>query len=93
MLARILLLIAALIAAPASAETILVHPGHLITDAAKPIASATTGAAKLRGVEGEIGRIAPGCSADLIAVDGGPLKDVRILEHVDYVMVKGRTAP
>lgn len=54
------------------------------------IASATTGAARLLGMEREIGRIAPGFSADLIAVGGDPLRDVRALEHVDYVMVRGK---
>jgi imidazolonepropionase-like amidohydrolase len=38
----------------------------------------------------QIGRIAPGFSADLIAVTGDPLRDVRALEHVDYVMVRGK---
>ena len=60
---------------------------------AEAIASATTGAAKLLGLEREIGRIAPGYSGDLIAVSGDPLKNVRVLEHVDYVMVKGRPIP
>ncbi|HEY5721115.1 MAG TPA: amidohydrolase family protein [Allosphingosinicella sp.] len=58
---------------------------------AEAIASATTGAAKLLDLEGQIGRIAPGYSADLIAVSGDPLSDVRALEHVDYVMVRGKT--
>jgi imidazolonepropionase-like amidohydrolase len=57
---------------------------------AEAIASATTGAARLLGMEGEVGRIAPGYSADLIAVSGDPLRDVRALEHVDYVMVRGK---
>jgi imidazolonepropionase-like amidohydrolase len=42
-------------------------------------------------MEREVGRIAPGYSADLIAVDGDPLRDVRALEKVDYVMVRGKT--
>jgi len=57
---------------------------------AEAIASATTGAARLLDLEREVGRIAPGYSADLIAVDGDPLRDVRALEHVDYVMVRGK---
>ncbi len=58
---------------------------------AEALASATTGAARLLGLENEIGRIAPGFSADLIAVAGDPLADVRALEKVDYVMIRGRT--
>jgi imidazolonepropionase-like amidohydrolase len=57
---------------------------------AEAIASATTGAAKLIDLETEVGRIAPGYSADLIAVTGDPLQNVRVLEKVDYVMVRGR---
>ncbi|HEX8534502.1 MAG TPA: amidohydrolase family protein [Allosphingosinicella sp.] len=58
---------------------------------AEAIASATTAAAKLLDMEGQIGRIAPGYSADLIAVSGDPLQNVRALEKVDFVMVRGRT--
>ncbi|HEX8481280.1 MAG TPA: amidohydrolase family protein [Allosphingosinicella sp.] len=57
---------------------------------AEAIASATTGAARLLGMEREVGRIAPGFSADLIAVDGDPLRDVRVLERVGFVMVRGK---
>jgi imidazolonepropionase-like amidohydrolase len=57
---------------------------------AEAIASATTGAARLLGMEREVGRIAPGYSADLIAVGGDPLRDVRALEKVEYVMVRGK---
>jgi imidazolonepropionase-like amidohydrolase len=57
---------------------------------AEAIASATTGAARLLGLENEIGRIAPGFSADLIAVSGDPLADVRVLERVEFAMVRGR---
>jgi imidazolonepropionase-like amidohydrolase len=69
--------------------------GQLVTLAgmspAEAIASATTAAAKLIDMENELGRIAPGYSADLIAVTGDPLENVRVLEKVDYVMVRGRT--
>ncbi|MCK0127425.1 amidohydrolase family protein [Erythrobacter sp. F6033] len=54
------------------------------------LASATTVAAEILGMENEIGRIAPGFSADLIAVDSNPLADVTVLEDVDFVMVRGR---
>jgi imidazolonepropionase-like amidohydrolase len=54
------------------------------------LASATTGAAEVLGMENEIGRIAPGFSADIIAVKGNPLEDVSVLENVDWVMVRGR---
>lgn len=54
------------------------------------LASATTVAAQVIGLEKEIGRLAPGYSADIIAVDGNPLADVAVLEHVDWVMVRGR---
>ncbi len=59
---------------------------------AQALASATTGAARLLNLESEIGRIAPGMSADLIAVDGDPLTDIRVLERVAFAMVRGRPA-
>jgi len=52
--------------------------------------SATLDAAELLGMENEIGRLAPGYSADLIAVADDPLTDIRALEAVDYVMVRGQ---
>ena len=54
------------------------------------LASATTVAAEVLGLENEIGRIAPGFSADIIATEGNPLADVSVLENVDFVMVRGR---
>lgn len=54
------------------------------------LASATTMAARVLGLENEIGRIAVGYSADLIAVHGNPLDDATVLEAVDWVMVRGR---
>lgn len=59
---------------------------------AQALASATTGAARLLGMESEVGRIASGLSADLIAVDGDPLTDIRVLERVAFAMVRGRPA-
>ena len=47
-------------------------------------------AAEVLGMENEIGKLAPGYSADIIAVKGNPLDNVRVLEDVDWVMVRGR---
>ena len=55
-------------------------------------ASATTVAAQVLQMEDEIGRLAPGYSADMIAVAGNPLEDVTVLEDVNWVMVRGRIA-
>lgn len=52
--------------------------------------AATVNAADLLGLADEIGTIAPGKSADIIAVSGDPLADVRILKNVDFVMAQGR---
>lgn len=54
------------------------------------LAAATTSAAEVLGMGSEIGRLAPGYSADIIAVDGDPTQDARTLEKVDWVMVRGR---
>ncbi|WP_338447394.1 amidohydrolase family protein [Pelagerythrobacter marensis] len=54
------------------------------------LASATTVAAEVLEMENEIGRLAPGYSADIIAVAGNPLEDATVLETVDWVMVRGR---
>jgi imidazolonepropionase-like amidohydrolase len=40
-------------------------------------------------MKGEIGVIAPGAFADIVAVKGDPLKDVTELEHVRFVMHDG----
>ena len=56
------------------------------------LASATTVAAKALSMESEIGRLAPGMSADMIAVSGDPLADVTVLEKIEWVMVRGRVA-
>ncbi len=54
------------------------------------LASATSVAARVLGMENSIGRIAVGYSADLIAVEGNPLNDVTVLENVGWVMARGR---
>ena len=53
------------------------------------IQSATLVNARLFGLEDEIGRIAPGFRADLIAVADNPLEDIETLERVVFVMKGG----
>ncbi len=53
------------------------------------IRSATSRAAEMLGMQGELGVIAPGAYADLIAVAGDPLKDVNELRRVRFVMKNG----
>jgi imidazolonepropionase-like amidohydrolase len=54
------------------------------------IQSATINAATLIGKPEEFGSIAPGKYADIIAVSGDVLADVRVLEHVAFVMKEGK---
>ncbi len=57
------------------------------------IASATHVAAKLLKLEGRIGTVAPGAYADLVVVDGDPLKDLALLtrqgRHIPLIMKGG----
>ncbi|MDB5457750.1 MAG: amidohydrolase [Caulobacter sp.] len=53
------------------------------------IRAATVNAADHFSLSAEIGSLAPGKAADLIAVAGDPLKDVTELQHVRFVMKGG----
>jgi imidazolonepropionase-like amidohydrolase len=59
-------------------------------DPMQAIISVTSLAAESLGLEDRIGGIAPGREADLIAVDGDPLKDITALRRVVFVMKGGR---
>jgi imidazolonepropionase-like amidohydrolase len=54
------------------------------------IQAATVNAADHFSLSAEIGSITAGKSADIIAVNGDPLTNVRELESVDFVMAKGK---
>jgi imidazolonepropionase-like amidohydrolase len=53
------------------------------------IQAATVNAADLLGWPGKAGSLEPGAWADIVAVDGDPLKDVTTLERVKFVMKGG----
>jgi imidazolonepropionase-like amidohydrolase len=56
----------------------------------KAIQAATSNAADLLGHSTEFGSIKPGKYADIIAVTGDPLTDIRLLENVQFVMKDGK---
>jgi imidazolonepropionase-like amidohydrolase len=47
-------------------------------------------AAESLNMQNEIGAVAPGMQADIIAVDGDPLKDITAVRRVVFVMKGGR---
>jgi imidazolonepropionase-like amidohydrolase len=53
------------------------------------IQTATTRAAELLEMQGKLGVIAPGAYADVIAVNDDPLRDVKVLKNVTFVMKDG----
>jgi imidazolonepropionase-like amidohydrolase len=58
----------------------------------KPLAAvraATSGDARLFGVEGKLGSLEAGKLADVIAVAGDPARDIHAMEHVVFVMKDG----
>lgn len=58
-------------------------PMHTIT-------AATSLSAESLGMGNQIGRIAPGYQADIIAVYGDPLKDITAVRRVGFVMKRGK---
>jgi len=57
--------------------------------AMEAIKSATMNAADLLGIADRIGSIEKGKSADIIAVNGDPLKDIKVLSSMNFVMKEG----
>ena len=58
--------------------------------AMQAIQAATSNAADLIGHSSELGSIKPGKYADIIAVAGDPLADIRLLEDIKFVMKDGK---
>ncbi len=65
-----------------------------MTEAGMPameaLKSATVNAAEVLGQTAVLGSLAPGKYADVIAVQGNPLTDMRVMEKVVFVMKEGR---
>ncbi len=58
---------------------------------AQALGTATTNAAALLRLPNKLGKIAPGYFADIVAVDGDPLRDINvIINRVKWVMKGGR---
>lgn len=56
----------------------------------KAIQTATLNAAQLFGQEGKIGELKAGAFADIIAIKGDPLKDIKLLQKINWVMKDGK---
>jgi len=55
------------------------------------LAAATTTGAALLGMQATLGKVAPGYFADLVAVQGDPLSDIKVvIDHVLWVMKDGK---
>ncbi|MCC2979461.1 MULTISPECIES: metal-dependent hydrolase family protein [unclassified Sphingomonas] len=66
---------------------------YLVTAGVKPmdaIMMGTRNAAELLGKSGEVGSIQKGRYADIVAVEGDPLQDIKILQSVRFVMKGGK---
>ena len=53
------------------------------------IQAATKVGAEALGIEAEVGQVAPGYSADIVAVTRDPLTDIHALDAVEFVMKQG----
>jgi len=69
------------------------HEFSLMTENGLPAAQAlmagTANGADLLGVADQVGTLAPGKSADIVAVSGNPLVDIKTTEHPLFVMKEG----
>jgi imidazolonepropionase-like amidohydrolase len=66
--------------------------GYMVRFGMSPIdaiQAATSKAAELLDVKGELGVIAPGAYADIVAVSGDPLTNMDALKEVAFVMKDG----
>ena len=74
-------------------EPIAQEFGYMVKFGMSPmdaIKSATSRAAELLDMQGQLGEIRADALADIVAVDGDPLTDLKELEHVSFVMKDGK---
>ena len=58
---------------------------------AQALRTATVTGAEMLGMEASLGVLAPGYYADIVAVEGDPLRDIQVvIEHVKWVMKAGQ---
>ena len=55
----------------------------------KTIKAATIDTAKLLKIDDTLGSISVGKIADLVAVNGDPIKDISVMESINFVMKEG----
>ncbi|MCZ7570485.1 MAG: amidohydrolase family protein [Ardenticatenaceae bacterium] len=72
---------------PVEVEYLVTYGGLTAMEA---IVAATKTAAEVCGVEQETGTLEPNKRADIIAVEGDPLEDIRTLQNVRFVMKAGQ---
>ncbi|HBY94124.1 MAG: amidohydrolase family protein [Ardenticatenaceae bacterium] len=72
---------------PVEVEYLVTYGGLTAMEA---IVAATKTAAEVCGVEQETGTLEPNKRADIIAVEGNPLEDIRTLQNVRFVMKAGQ---
>ncbi|MCQ3804847.1 MAG: amidohydrolase family protein [bacterium] len=79
---------------PIGGTSVAVHEMNLMEGAGLhpklALAGATSNAARLLGLESEIGTVEQGKMADLVAVDENPLADVSAMRDISFVMQSGR---
>jgi imidazolonepropionase-like amidohydrolase len=57
--------------------------------ALETIKAATVSGAELLGLTDKIGSVEKGKLADIIAVDGNPVQDIKVMQQVIFVMKEG----
>ena len=74
-------------------ESVSKEFGALVRGGLSPLGAlqaATINAAAMLGKDKDVGSLEPGHYADMVAVEGDPLSDITLMEHVAFVMQGGR---